>query len=279
MKTLKEVLTEYKSLRRALPAFNIDSFEIYQAVEKAVKLTSLPCIAQLSANEDQFIEAERLYLLVKKAQIDGLPIYLNMDHGQDLSRLEKLSLLGFDMVHFDGSKEDYATCLSKTTGFIKHLRSICPDIVVEAEFNHINLIENGVSPDSFTNPEQAKEFVSETGADLLAVSIGNMHGVNPEGEEHIDLALFHQIKETLPDTFFTLHGGSGIDIGEVTAAINLGIVKININTDLRLCFKQSLGNNWAQINSEKLYDYFTPVIDDVAKVMVKKLTDFSNISS
>lgn len=103
MLSLNQLLNQYKQEKKAISAFNIDCFEIYQAIEEVVAETNLPCIVQLSPNQDQFIQAERLFLLVKKANIEGLPIYLNMDHGKDPARLEKLAKLGFDMIHFDGS--------------------------------------------------------------------------------------------------------------------------------------------------------------------------------
>jgi len=78
----KQVFTDAQTNHTALPSFNIDTFEIYQAVESVVKELNLPCLVQLSEGEDKFIQAERLFMLVKKAQTDGLPIYLNMDHGK-----------------------------------------------------------------------------------------------------------------------------------------------------------------------------------------------------
>lgn len=276
MKTLKEIFFNYKNQRLALPAFNIDSFEIYQAVEAAVRETNLPCIVQLSSNEDSFIEAEKLLLLVKKANLDDLPIYLNMDHGKDLNRLEKLVRLGFDMVHFDGSSLPYSDNLNIATAFIHQVRSINQDVIVEVEFNKINLINATVSPDSFTNPGMALEFINQTKADLLAVSIGNLHGVNTDTPESIDLELLKNISEKLPDTWLTLHGGSGINADQISSAINLGIVKININTDLRLEFKRSLQKTLSSINSEKIYDYLNPVIFDLKSVVIQKLKQFIN---
>ena len=275
MITLRSQLLNYFSSHKALPAFNIDSFEIFQAVEAAVRETGLPCIVQLSKNEDSFIEAEKLFLLVKKVQLDGLPIYLNMDHCHDLTRMMSLVKLGFDMVHFDGSSLNYRENLDTATSFIRKLKEINPNIVVEVEFNKINLIEAGVNPDSFTTPEQAHEFITTCKADLLAVSIGNMHGVNTATPEAINLDLFTQIATTLPAHFFTLHGGSGIPIEQVKSAIRLGIVKININTDLRLQFLQSIRRELSAQSSEKIYDYFTPAITDVKKIMIEKLTNFA----
>lgn len=275
MITLREHFIKYFSNHQALPAFNIDSFEIFQAVEMAIFETNLPCIVQLSQNEDKFIEAEKLFLLVKKAQLNNLPIYLNMDHCHDLTRMANLVKLGFDMVHFDGSSLDYQENLDTATSLIKKLKEINPDTVIEVEFNKINLIENGVNPDSFTKTNQALEFITQSKADLLAVSIGNLHGVNTTIPESINLDLFTQIATALPSHFFTLHGGSGIPETQVKSAIRLGIVKININTDLRLAFKKSLLSSITSSTSEKIYDYLSPAIDDVKKVVIGKLTSFA----
>jgi fructose-bisphosphate aldolase class II len=275
MISLKEQLLKYKSEHHAMPSFNIDSFEIFQAVEQAVYQTGLPCLVQLSANEDKFIEAEKLFLLVKKANLHGLPIYLNMDHGKDLKRLAKLVDLGFDMVHFDGSLLPYQENLTSATRFITDIKQKHPEVLVEVEFNHINLLEDGVDPKSFTDPAQAKEFMDTSSADLLASSVGNLHGASSTIPENIDLDRLRTIATTLPDKFFTLHGGSGISIDQIAAAIDIGIVKININTDLRQEFKKSLQHSMADIDSEKLYDYFYPVIDAVKQVAINKLVQFS----
>lgn len=275
MKTLRQVLADNKQNQKAIPAFNIDSFEIYQAVESVVAETGLPCIVQLSAGEDKFIQAERLLILVKKAQIDGLPIYLNMDHSSHPDRLEKLVRLGFDMVHLDNSALEYSENLTKTISFVSRVRSINPQIIIEGEFNKINLVEKGISPNSFTSPEQAMEFVSKTDIDLLAVSIGNLHGVSTNLPEKIDLDLLHQINTVLPDKFLTLHGGSGISSDQISAAIHSGIVKININTDLRLSFKSNLKKILEVSQSEKIYEYLDPVIFEVAKIVKEKMLLFS----
>lgn len=275
MTTLRQYFTQYFSSHKAMPAFNIDSFEIFQAAEAAVKETNLPCVVQLSANEDKFIDATNLFLLVKKAQLNNLPIFLNMDHCHDLTKMAQLVKLGYDMVHFDGSSLDYKENLDTATSLIKKLKEINPEIIVEVEFNKINLIEAGVNPDSYTTPQQAYEFIITSTADLLAVSIGNLHGVNTSTPEAINLDLFTQIASSLPNHFFTLHGGSGIPLDQVKSAIRLGIVKININTDLRLQFLKSIREQLSLQTSEKIYDYLSPVILDVKKVMIEKLTNFA----
>lgn len=276
MKTLHQLLTEYRATGKAIPAFNIDTFEIYQAVEDSVKETGLSCIVQLSAGEDKFIQAERLFILVKKAQLDGLPIYLNMDHGQDQLRLEKLIGLGFDMVHLDGSQLEYQLNLETSIKFVKTLKMHYPEVLFEVEFNKINLVDSQIDPDSFTNPSQALEFITQTNADLLAVSIGNLHGVSTTLPETIDLNLLSKIKNKIPeDKFITLHGGSGISSDQISQAIKRGVVKININTEMRINFNQSISQIYSQKVSQKVYENFSPAIDNLKNVIKSKLLLFS----
>ena len=270
MLTLKEYLSKYSLEHKALPSFNIDSFEIYQAVESVVAETGFPCLVQLSGGEDKFIQAERLFMLVKKARIDGLPIFLNMDHGHDINRLKQLIKLGFDMVHFDGSDLSFDQNLNKAIPFIKEIKAINSDALVEVEFNKISLVDSQIVKESFTDPDLAYDFLSQTKADLFAISIGNLHGVSLDQPEALDLKLFEQIKAKLPQQFFTLHGGSGVSRDQISAAIKLGVVKININTDLRIKFLESLRQNISHFDSQKIYDLFTPVITDLKKVVKDK---------
>ena len=276
MKTLRQLLTEYRATGKAIPAFNIDSYEVYQAIEDSIRETGLPCIVQLSAGEDKFIHAERLFVLVKKAQLEGLPIYLNMDHGQDQLRLEKLISLGFDMVHFDGSKMEYLSNLETSQKFVHNLKIHYPEILFEVEFDHINLVDSIVSKSSFTDPNKAYEFITQTNADLLAVSIGNLHGISLKLPEVIDLDLLSKIKNKIPeDKFITLHGGSGISSDQISQSIKLGVVKININTELRNSFNNSLSQIYSKGFSQKIYENFSPAIDDLKNIIKSKLLLFS----
>ncbi len=265
MLPLKNLFSDYFASHQAIAAFNIDSFEIYQAVEAAVSETHLPCVVQLSPNEDKFITAEKLYLLVKKANLEKLPIYSNLDHGQDLNRLIQMSNLGFDMLHFDGSKLSLDENLAESSKLVSQVH---PKSLVEIEFNEIGSLE-------FTDPQKATDFINQSQADLLAVSIGNRHGNSPDLPETIDLNLLSQIHQSLPDTFLTLHGGSGISGDQIKEAIKLGVVKININTDLRQAFLASLRRELSSQTSEKIYDYFIPAIEDLKKIIKEKLISFN----
>lgn len=275
MKSLKQVLTDYHQQGIALPAFNIDSFEIYQAVEAAVLQSSLPCLVQLSPGEDAYFQAEKLLMLVKKANTEGLPIYLNMDHGKDINRLLHLASLGFDMIHFDGSAQDFSTNLLLSRHLKEQLDSQNLSTLLEVEFNRIKPVGTQIESANFTSPTQAFDFMTQTRADLLAVSVGNQHGVDLSAPEYLNLELLQKISQKLNHSFLTLHGGSGIDSAQIKQAIGHGVVKININTDLRLQFKHSLADNLSRISSEKIYDYLSPLVADIKEVALHKLIQFS----
>ncbi len=280
IKPLRQLLLSYKEANRALPSFNIDTFAVYQAIEDAVAISKLPCLVQLSAGEDQFVQAERLFMLVKKAQADGLPIYLNMDHCHDLPRMKKLLQLGFDMVHFDGSALPFNENLQQSQDLLTFLQTTYPDAetrpLLEVEFNKINLVEHGIDPESLTTPEQASTFLQQAPADLLAISVGNLHGVPTSGlAEHIDLDLFQKIISACPtSTLFTMHGGSGLDPNELKKSIGLGVVKININTDLRLAYHSELKHQLEIQSTQKMYDYYKPVITKMREIATQKLLQF-----
>lgn len=254
-----------------MTAFNIDCLEIYQAVEEVVSETKMPCIVQLSPGEDKFVGAERLLILVKKARLEGLPIYINMDHGRDIRRLEFLVKLGFDMVHFDGSTADYESNINLTQYFVNKIKANNPEVLIEAEFNKIKAIGEAIDPESLTKAEDAKDFMGRSGADMLAVSVGNLHGVNVSSPEKLNLELLGKIAMAIPDKFLTMHGGSGIDQIQMNEAIKMGVVKINMNTDLRLAFRKALEKSLAENKSEKIYEWMKVAVDEVKEVIRKRV--------
>lgn len=281
MLNLRQLFQTYRQQKKALPSFNIDTHTVYQSILKAVSKTQLPCLVQLSPGEDEFFGAENLWLLVQKAKADGLPIYCNMDHGKDISRLKALLKLGFDMIHFDGSSLSFEENLATAIELQKYIVSVFPNQdtrpLLEVEFNKINLVGSQIDPSSFTNPEQAHKFMNFSNADLLAVSVGNLHGVPSSGSEHIQTDLFQQISTSLPsNTLYTMHGGSGIDPGELKSTINLGVVKINVNTDLRLAYRTDLKSSLSNLDTEKIYKYYEPVVETLSHIAAAKLNQFQN---
>lgn len=266
---LKWVFEKYRKLPAAVPAFNLDTFLIYQAVEKAVEECRMPTIVQLSSQEETFLGAEKLVALIKLARKKDIPMFLNLDHGKDIRLLKECIKMGFDMVHFDGSNLAINDNLKTTKELVKYAKQ--KGVMVEVEIDKIGSTDTKAP---MTNPISAREFMKKTGAQLLAVAVGNQHGMTKEGEK-LNLTHFKELKDALPNTLFTLHGGSGVPRAHIHKAIALGTVKININTQLRIVAREAMAQTLRDEKSIKGYDYFGPVRDTLAKTVKGIITDFA----
>jgi len=204
-----------------------------------------------------------------------LPIFLNIDHGRDLDVLKEVIDLGFDMVHFDGSKLKLENNLELTKGIVSYAHQ--NGVLVEVEIDNIEDTGQQLTRQNFTKPKIATEFIEKTQADILAVSVGNTHGT-PAIEgcfEQIDIDLLKEIGQSLPSTFLTMHGGSGIDPENLKESIQNGVVKININTDLRLAFRSHLEPSLSSNDSIKAYHLLSAPIQAIKDKMKEKLDLFS----
>jgi fructose-bisphosphate aldolase class II len=175
------------------------------------------------------------------------------------------------MVHFDGSTADYESNINLSQYFVNKIRAINPEILVEVEFNKIKAVGEAIDPESLTKVEEAKDFMNRSGAEMLAVSIGNLHGVNINSPERLDLELLKKIAGVLPDKFLAMHGGSGIDQVQLKEAIKMGIVKINVNTDLRLAFRKGMIKGLAENKGDKVYEWMRGAVEEVKRVVRERL--------
>lgn len=252
----------------ALGAFNLDSLETLKAVCLAVKKAKSPVIVEVSPGELNYLGLRNVASLVDNARREfDIPIFLNLDHAEDLDIIKNALDFGFSLVHFDGSKLPLEENISKAKQVVAWAHA--KNVLVEGEVNHIFKAEENI--ESLTHPDLAKKFVDETGVDIFAVSIGNNHGVSEH--EGIDAHLLEEIKIALPDQMFSLHGGSGIPGDQIREAINLGVVKVNINSELRMAFKQNLDLTSAELQWYKLTE---KAIAEVAKIVEAKIAIFTN---
>jgi ketose-bisphosphate aldolase len=134
-----------------------------------------------------------------------------------------------------------------------------------------------ISPDSLTKPDEAAAFAKATKVDVLAVAIGNIHGMytNPPKLDFVRLA---EISKKVK-TYFSLHGGSGIPKAQVKKAIKMGIVKVNVNTELRLAFHQGLLHEF-EVNPNEVipYKYLPAGTEAVKKVVMQKIRMFGSVN-
>jgi len=284
-KNLKYYFQKAREEKFAVPQFNFSDFSQMKAiVNKCFQLKS-PVILGTSEGESKFFgieEAVAIRNVLRKRT--GLPIFLNLDHGKSFEYLKKVVDLGYDMVHFDGSKLplDENIKISKEVAKYAHWRGV----LVEGEVGKIGTDSSmlysekfKIKEDDLTKPAEAMEYLEKAGADLLAVSMGNFHGIEISGvcpDLRIDI-LKNIEKEIKEKAFLVLHGGSGTMEEDIRSSIKSGIVKININTELRLSFTGNLRRVLTE-NKEEIVPYkFFPVVQrSVEKVVELKINLFGS---
>ena len=277
MKNLKHYFQKAREQRFAIPQFNFSDFTQLKAIVNKCGELSSPLILGTSEGESKFFgleEAVALRNVFRKKT--GLPIFLNLDHGKSFEYIKKSVDAGYDMVHFDGSKLPLEENIKIAKEVVKyaHWRGA----MVEGEVGRIATDSSKVYSEKFeikeeymTKPEESEEYLKKTGVDLLAVSIGNFHGIEISGIcPRLEIERLSQIKKKTGDNaLFVLHGGSGTMDDDIKNAIGSGIVKININTELRLAFSGNLRRSLA-CDPEEIVPYkFLPA----AKLSVEKVVE------
>ncbi|HOZ16604.1 MAG TPA: class II fructose-bisphosphate aldolase [Candidatus Portnoybacteria bacterium] len=264
--------------------FNISTDEqIIAAVEAAKELNS-PIIIGTSEGEREFIGIEQVVALIKTwKEKTGLPIILHADHCKTFESVKEVVDAGYDSVHFDGSKLPFEENVRITKRVIEYAKSINPNIMVEGEIGYLPggsdiHGEVTIKPSDLTQPEEAKKFVQETEVDSLAIAIGNIHGMKENCDDsHLYLDRLEDIKRAVPGTLLVLHGGSGTPKDDIEKAIKLGIVKININTEIRLAYRNALKGYLEEYLSEvKTYKILEPAMEAVKIVVKDKIKLFGS---
>ena len=283
-KDLKYYFEKAKKDGFAIPQFNFSDFsQVKGIVAKAAELKS-PIILGTSEGESRFVGLEEAVamrdVLRKKT---GVPIFLNLDHGKSFEYLKQAGDAGYDMIHFDGSKLPLDENIKIAKEVVKYAKK--KGILVEGEVGKIGTDGSRLYSEKFeikeedlTKPDEAFKFLQETKVNLLAISMGNFHGIEVSGiDPNLRLDVLKAVKEKNPGALFVLHGGSGTPEEDIKEAIKMGIVKININTELRLAFSGNL-RRFLDANKEEIvpYKFLVDAIAAVEGVVGKKIKLFDS---
>lgn len=217
-----------------LPAFNTTNMEMTLAIMDAFEENGMPGIVQIAPTNVQLTGYDFISEVAHRAVNDyTVPMALHLDHGKTLDDVRQAVNAGFTSIMIDGA----ALPFEENIRFSRQAVDFCHinGVPVEAELGAIKGKEDDhvSEADCKTDPDQVVEFVERTGCDLLAVSIGNVHGL--EDTPRIDLDHLAKIAEVAPCPL-VLHGGSGIPFETICAMKQYGMVKINIASDLRQAF-------------------------------------------
>ncbi len=237
---VKDMLVAAKAGGYAVGAFNTVNLETTRAIIEAAKELSSPVIVQMTEKTFDYAGGRAIYNLTKniaELYAPEIPVGIHLDHGKNFEVVERAMEIGFASVMYDGSRKEYVDNLMMTKKIVEiaHKRGV----VVQAELGNVPYIGEMQMEDVewekyMSNPDQASQFVKETGIDTLAVAIGNAHGFFRERSEP-DFDRLTAIAK-LVDIPLVLHGASDWHNGRVAEVIKRGISCFNVDTALRLAF-------------------------------------------
>lgn len=289
MKKLIDVIREAEASKVAVGHFNISNLEGFWAVVNGAKNLNVPVIIGVSEGERDFMGVKQVKALVGTLQDVGREVYLNADHTYSFDRVKEVLDLGYNAAIIDGADKSFEENIKMTKACIDYKNSNHPEALVEAELGFIGKssqlldeIPEGaqVNDEMMTKPEEAARFVQETGIDLFAPAVGNVHGMVKSGlEPRLNIDRIREIRAAA-GVPLVLHGASGNSDEDISAAIDAGISVIHINTEVRLGFKQGL-QKFLLDNPDEIapYKYLKAARQEMQSVVEKKLKLFNKIKS
>lgn len=284
----------------AIGAFNVNNMEIIQGIVAAALKNESALILQVSAGARKYANPIYLRKLVEAAvEETDLPIALHLDHGDSFELCKQCIDDGFTSVMIDGSALPFEENveLAKRVVDYAHTRNV----TVEAELGKLAGVEDDVNirkeDATYTDPDQAVEFVERTGVDSLAIAIGTSHGAYKfTGEPKLDFPRLEKISELLPNYPLVLHGASsviqkyldlnnkyggkipgakGVPEEMLNTASKLGVCKINVDTDLRMAMtaaiRQVLAENPAEFDPRKYLGPGRNAIEEIVSHKIKNV--------
>ena len=271
-------LTLYKKAKKgkyAIGAFNTSNIEITKAIISTAEKLNSPVIIETSEGEAEHqgfeVVAAEVRALAKEAKI---PIVLHLDHGKSFESIATAIKAGYTSVHIDGSSYNFEenTKITRAVTVLAHNNGVA----VEGEIGHVSGASEkhktrmDINEKDLTKPNEALEFTNKTKVDVLAVAIGNIHGIYAEPPK-LDFERLGEITKNVKK-YFSLHGGSGIPKSQIQKAIEMGVVKVNVNTELRLAFKQGILHEFDVHPDEAVpYKYLPAGAEAVSKVVEGKI--------
>lgn len=222
-----------------LPAFNTTNLEMTYAIVKGLNQAGLPGYVQISSNNLRLSSPEVITYLTKDALKDSnVPVGLHLDHGKSYEDVKACVNAGFTSIMIDASHLPFEENIKEVQRAVEYCHFY--GVPVEAELGALKGKEEDIvnEADCKTDPDMVYDFVTKTGCDLLAVSVGNVHGLDLTPK--VDLPLLETISKVSPVPL-VMHGGSGIPFDTIQKARQYNLLKINYGSDLRKAFVSTFG--------------------------------------
>lgn len=265
---LTETLQRYQKKGSALLATNFYNYETLRGILLAASQQEQPIILQLTKSSLDYMGLSSAVKMARAGlQQFNIKGWLHLDHCYSYSLIQQCLDLGFDSVMIDASERPLKENIAITSKVVELAHQYNAN--VEAELGYVAKLGQSTEQMGFTDPAEAQLFVQETGVHALAVAIGSAHGFY-KSEPKLDINRLAEIKQAV-DIPLVLHGGSGIPASALHAAIENGICKINLATEIKNIFIQTLQHCLTENTEIDLRIVFPPAIDAVKTLVKEKL--------
>lgn len=253
-----------KKQQLILPAFNTTNLEMTYAIVDGLNQAGLPGYVQISSNNLRLSSPEVITYITKEAMRNSdVPIGLHLDHGKSYEDVKACVNAGFTSIMIDASHLPFEENITEVKRAVDYCHFY--GVPVEAELGALQGKEEDIvnEADCKTDPDMVADFVSRTGCDLLAVSVGNVHGLDITPK--VDLPLLEKISKVSPVPL-VLHGGSGIPFDIIRKARQYNLIKINYGSDLRKAFVSTFGMAYEKNhNYASVIELSIDAVDNVSK--------------
>lgn len=283
----RELMARARQEGYAVGAFNLDNQETLKAVVRAAVAKQSPVLVEVSQGEVNALGLENIRDMVDnyKQELD-IEIFVNLDHSPSVEAAKAGIEAGFEFIHIDVSQANRDASddeiIQATKEVVEYAK--LTGAIVESEPHYFGgastrfkeAFDYEEIKKTFSTPEGAKRFVDATGIETYAAAIGNLHGSYPV-PKILDLDLLQQIRQSI-DANISLHGGSGTPLHYFSKAAKIGVTKVNINSDMRIAFRDTLEKvlreNPDEVAVIKLMD---EVVDAVQAVVESKIDVFGSV--
>lgn len=265
---LTEKLTAFQQQQKAILATNFYNYETLRGILQAASAMEQPVILQLTKSSLDYMGLSSAVKMARAGlQQFNIKGWLHLDHCYSYSLIQQCLDAGFDSVMIDASERPLQENIDITRKVVE--LAALYNANVEAELGYVAKLGQSTDAVGFTNPDEARFFVEETGVHALAVAIGSAHGFYKQ-EPKLDIELLAEINQKcgIP---LVLHGGSGIPAEAIRAAVKNGICKINLATEIKNIFIQTLQSCLTENAEIDLRIVFPPAIKAVSDLVKEKL--------
>ena len=279
---MHEVLTPAQKGKYAVGLFNAVNLELARGIIAAAEQTQSPVIMGTAEVLFPYGPLEEVsYYLIPMAKKANVPIVVHLDHGLNKETCIKALELGFTSIMYDCSTDPYDVNVQK----VKEMADIAHSYgaTIEGELGHVGDNEGSAEGSShladptkfYTDPKQAKDFVDKTGVDALAIAVGTAHGAYKLPPK-LDFERITTIANTI-DVPLVLHGGSGLADSDFKKAIQCGISKVNIFTDINIAAVEAEFRQFSDMN-KGVIDLIPAAVEAVKQAVIKKLQLFDSVN-